>query len=768
MTIASAGRAVAAGAEKPTISIVRVSEPPEITRYLDGTVTPPGTRISGLVQREPGDGVPASVETTVYLSYDARHLYAVFICKDDPAKIRANMTKREAIMGDDIVGLLLDTYHDGRRAYQFLVNPHGIQLDGVATEGQDDDYSYDTLWQSDGRLTKDGYVVVIAIPFKSLRFSNAPTQTWGVAVTRSVPRANELSFWPYITRRISGFGQQLATLEGLTGISPGRNLQIIPYGDFAAARVVDDAGVRVTESSARAGLDGKAVIKDALTVDMTVNPDFSQVESDEPQVTVNQRFEVFFPEKRPFFIENAGYFETPQNLFFSRRVADPGVGVRLTGKARGWAFGVLGVNDEEPGRQVGESDARSGKKAGIGVFRAQREFARQSYLGAIFTDVEFGASREPGLRRRRPLEVHRQLDRVGPVGRQPDRSTRRATRPAGPPGSRRSAAKGGASTTWGVSPREAPTSGRTLGTSAGWTCARCSRKPATRGTRRTAASCASGPTSRPERCGTMAGSCRTGSSSPASRSNCRAGQRLGGMYVAAFERYQGIEFRRDGAMVRANTDWLSWLGVGVHYFRGSGINYYPAEGLEPFLGAEQSVEAQVTLRPFSRLRLDQAYLYSDLSTSSESALPAGAPRGRIFTDHILRTRINYQFTRELSARVILDYEIALAKPGAGGPGARAPVQRRRPVHVPRESMDGHLRRVLGWLREQAAGTNLDPAAIKGRPAADVRGPAGVREAELSLPILSGGCSDPQQVISATVRGYVRGRLRGRCWPGGGA
>jgi hypothetical protein len=109
-------------------------------------------------------------------------------------------------------------------------------------------------------------------------------------------------------------------------------------------------------------------------------------------------------------------------------------------------------------------------------------------------------------------------------------------------------------------------------------------------------------------------------------------------------------------MLRADTQWLSWLGGNVHYFRGSGINYYPAEGLDPFLGVEQSLEAGITLRPYSRLRLDLSYLYSDLATSGESALPPGAPRGNIFTDHILRTRVNYQFTRELSARVIVDYE----------------------------------------------------------------------------------------------------------------
>jgi hypothetical protein len=236
---AAAGPALGAGAEKPSVTIPRVTEPPVLSRYLDGTTTPPGVRITGFVQREPGDGVPSSLETTAYLSYDEQHLYLVFVARDDPAKVRANMTKREAIMGDDLVAILLK------------------------------------------------------IPFKSLRFSSAPAQTWGVAVGRIVPRSNEASFWPYITRRVAGFGQQMATLEGSQGISPGRNVQVIPYGNFAAARVLDDEGVRVTENSARAGVDGKAVIKDALTVDMTVNPDFSQIESDEPQVTVNQRFEVF-------------------------------------------------------------------------------------------------------------------------------------------------------------------------------------------------------------------------------------------------------------------------------------------------------------------------------------------------------------------------------------------------------------------------------------------------------------------------------------------
>ncbi|MEK7405908.1 MAG: DUF5916 domain-containing protein [Acidobacteriota bacterium] len=156
-------------------------------------------------------------------------------------------------------------------------------------------------------------------------------QKWGVAFGRVFVRTNELAVWPYVTQRRQSFVRQMATLEGLEQISPGRNLQFIPYGIFSRARFLDtEAPAWRRETATRPGLDTKAVVRDVLTIDVAPNPDFSQVESDEPQVTVNQRFEVFFPEKRPFFIENAAFFDTPINtrglyepassLFFTRRI----------------------------------------------------------------------------------------------------------------------------------------------------------------------------------------------------------------------------------------------------------------------------------------------------------------------------------------------------------------------------------------------------------------------------------------------------------------
>jgi hypothetical protein len=298
--------APSAQADSPrrTVTIPRVMTAPRLEDFLTGQRRD-GVTADAFLQREPQDLTPASERTEAYLSYDDTHLYAVFVCHaTDPSKIRARMSRREQIFNDDFVGLFLDTFYDRQRAYAFLVSPLGIQLDGIVTEGQQDDFSFDTVWQTRGRLTDFGYVVWIAIPFKSLRFPPADgPRVWGVALMRRMPVKSESTFWPGMTRRLSSFTTQFADLRGMEGVSPGRNIQLIPYGTFTGARFLDrSAAAYDTARDARVGVDAKIVVRDSVAFDFTVNPDFSQVESDEPQVTVNQRFEVFFPEKRPFFL----------------------------------------------------------------------------------------------------------------------------------------------------------------------------------------------------------------------------------------------------------------------------------------------------------------------------------------------------------------------------------------------------------------------------------------------------------------------------------
>src|SRR5215467_13102496 len=160
-----------AGQEKAAIHVPRVDHPPQLADFINGTPREAELKITEFRQRQPRDGAPASQATTAFLSYDDRNLYVAFICKADPHTLRAHMTHREDIAGDDSVSVSLDTFHDGQRAYEFFANPLGIQLDGITAEGvEEDDFSFDSVWQSKGRITSDGYVVLFSIPFKSLRF----------------------------------------------------------------------------------------------------------------------------------------------------------------------------------------------------------------------------------------------------------------------------------------------------------------------------------------------------------------------------------------------------------------------------------------------------------------------------------------------------------------------------------------------------------------------------------------------------------------------
>lgn len=641
-------------AQVPSLTIPRVQEPPTLDQYAGPSSSKAGVEVIGFRQREPGDGDPVSRETRAYVSYDDRHLYVVFVCREEPGLLRAHLTRREAFMGDDAVGVLIDPYHDGRRSYMFFANPLGIQMDGVSAEGQRDDYTYDTLWRSEGRITPDGYAVLFAIPFNSLRFARAPRQTWGFAMTRIIPRINETVFWPYVTRRIASLGQQFATLDGIEDVSPGRNLQAIPYANLARARELEADGKRTSSTAWRGGLDAKAVIKDAVTVDVTANPDFSQVESDEPQVTVNRRFEVFFPEKRPFFIENAGYFRTPQDLFFSRRIADPDLGVRVTGRSRGWSFGALATDDQQPGRVVGHDDPRAGERAGVVVARVQREFARQSSLGAIFTDREFGGTfnRVAGVDGRWRID-----DNWAVTGQWIGSATR------GVDGRDRT----GTSTFLAVS-RE----GRGFDYEGTF----LSRSPEFRADlgfiprvdlRRTEHQAGYAWFPKGGKVLRFATDLETGwlwdaggrlqewSIEPGVEIELPGQTEIGVRHWEQMERFDGVDFRLGSSAAYAMTSWMSWLGGGVFYRWGTGINYYPARHIPPFLAGANEMSANLTLRATSRLRFEQAYIYSRLATR-DGHVPPGASGGTIFANHITRSRVNYQFTRELSARAILDYE----------------------------------------------------------------------------------------------------------------
>ena len=643
------------------VQISRVSSPPHLDQFLDHRHTEGGPRhrsietgegglgvvVTDLRQREPGDGTPVSEETTVYLSYDDENLYAVFVCRDEPAKIRASIARREEIGGDDAVAIYLDAFHDREHAYVFMANPRGVQLDGIRTEGQDEDLSYDVVWQSEGRLTEDGYVVRLAIPFRSLRFPRAPVQTWGVAVGRIIRRNNEESYWPHLTKRVKGFVPQFAVLQGLERISPGRNIQLNPYSTLARARFLDeDAPAFVTEGDARVGLDAKVVLRDALTLDATVNPDFSQVETDDPQVTLNERFEVFFPEKRPFFIENAGYFQTPVNLFFSRRIVDPGAGLRLTGKAGRWALGAIAINDREPGR-VPAPDPLAGSRAGAGALRVQRELGQESTIGFLVTDRELEGSFNRMYSLDGRLRFGKNWALVGQVIRSENRELDASALVAGF-GALAELQRDGRHVDYvgrylAFSPDFAAPLGFVKRTGYRQTKHEWQYKWRPKGS----PVVAYGPTLSILYNWDPGGAILDREIGAQLKVELVGQSEIKLERTEAFELFEEVGFRPYETKATLATEWLKWLGLDASYTWGTAVNHDPADGLTPFLGRAAETEVKVTLRPTSRLRMDQAYIVSRLNTT------AGV---RVLSERLLRAKVNYQFNRFVSLRAIVDYE----------------------------------------------------------------------------------------------------------------
>lgn len=354
--------------------------------------------ISGFIQNTPRDGQLATESTEVWLGHTQNVFYFVFICHDrHPEQIRGHLARRENILTDDNVSVLLDPFQDRRKGVLFTVNPAGVQADASWTEYNNPDYSYDQVWDSDGQVTSGGWMALIAIPFRSLRFrsNHADGAGWGVVFARNFPRNSETDYWPRVAANISGTLSQEGTLHGIEGVTGSHNVQINPYTLGQNERTLQTVDPLNPYFSSRhiegtAGGEAKAILKDSIVFDATINPDFSDVESDQPQFTVNVRYPVYFPELRPFFLENANYFMTPINLVYTRNIVHPEYGGRVTGKIHHTNLGLFAIDDREPGQTVASGDPLYNKRATFAVGRVSQDFGKNLSVGAIYTDEEFG------------------------------------------------------------------------------------------------------------------------------------------------------------------------------------------------------------------------------------------------------------------------------------------------------------------------------------------------------------------------------------------
>jgi hypothetical protein len=351
--------------------------------------------ITGFIQNSPHDGEPATEATEVWIARTNTEIDFVFICHDrTPNLIRGHLARRENILKDDNVAVLLDPFQDHRTGVLFSTNPVGVQADAAWTEANGTDYTYDAVWNSEGRVTSDGWMALISIPFRSIRF-HPNNSNWGIVLERNLPRNSEFDTWPRVAANISGVLTQEGTLSSITGVSGSHNIQINPYTLGQNEKTLETIDPVNPYFSSRAfegtaGGEIKAILKDSIVVDATINPDFSDIESDQPQFTVNQRYPVFFPELRPFFLENAGYFSTPINLVYTRNIVNPEYGIRITGKIDKSNIGLFVIDDREPGFTVAPGDPLYKKRATIAVGRFSEDIGKGSSLGLMYTDYEFG------------------------------------------------------------------------------------------------------------------------------------------------------------------------------------------------------------------------------------------------------------------------------------------------------------------------------------------------------------------------------------------
>ncbi len=349
--------------------------------------------LTGFSQYQPVDGLPASDSTEVLVWYAPKGIYFGIRAFESHGVVNATLADRDRIDNDDYVQVLLDTFNDRRRAYVFGVNPFGVQADGIRSEGgggsaggpgaggtfENVDLNPDYRYESKGHLTDYGYEVEVFVPFKSLSFQTTDPQTWSINVIRKVQHSGYQDTWTPVRRANASFLAQSGTLQDLTGLRRGLVMDVNP---FATGKALGAEGPRGWEYDVRpeVGVNARWGITPGLTLAATVNPDFSQVEADVGQVTVNERFAVFFPEKRPFFLEGIEQFNTPNRLIYTRRIVNPVGGAKLTGKIGRTNVGFLSAVDD---RLMSSSED---EHPWFNLLRLRYDVGENSTIGGTYTD----------------------------------------------------------------------------------------------------------------------------------------------------------------------------------------------------------------------------------------------------------------------------------------------------------------------------------------------------------------------------------------------
>ncbi|MDQ6872273.1 MAG: carbohydrate binding family 9 domain-containing protein [Gemmatimonadota bacterium] len=383
------------------VRIPRIAADVTVDGVLDEPVWQQADVLTGFSEFSPRDGIPAADSTQVLVWYSSTAVYFGIRAFEVHGAVHATLADRDKIAADDNVQILLGTFHDHRQAYVFGVNPLGVQMDGTIVEqGQvltggwtptlsgrvAPDLSQDFVFTSKGRLTDYGYEIEIRIPLKSIKFQAGDEQSWDLNIVREVQHSGSEDSWVPAKRANASFLSQSGTLDGLTGLTRGLVLDVNPSVTEKVSGAPSASGWGYDRAAPQVGGRVQWGITNTLTLNAAVNPDFAEVESDAGQFVIDPRQALYFPEKRPFFLEGLDAFNTPHDLIYTRRIVKPDAALKLTGKVTGTSIGLLSAADDR-------SLSPSGRDRAIyNVIRAQRDVGGQSRLGMAYTDRVLGGN----------------------------------------------------------------------------------------------------------------------------------------------------------------------------------------------------------------------------------------------------------------------------------------------------------------------------------------------------------------------------------------
>jgi hypothetical protein len=631
---------------KEVFDIPRFTKAPVIDGVLDNPVWErEALKIENFHQLSPKEMGDPSEKTVAYIGYDEKNLYVAFRCYDsNPKKIRASVTNRDSCIEDDWVIIFLDTFNEKRRAFGFLLNPLGIQMDCLRIEeggNENMDFSWDTVYFSDGKIDEEGYVVEMAVPFKSIRFPDREDKVWGVTLGRNIPRKGEILLWPDFTREISGLITQSGEIRIRGEVEKGKNFEIMPV--FTSLKTKD------SKVDPEAGLNLKWGVSSDLTLDVTVNPDYSHIEADAPRIEANQRFALYYAEKRPFFLEGMEIFKFPQvNLVYTRRIIDPLVGGKATGKVGRFTYGFLTAYDLNPTESLWEVSDNGGKQddnALFNIFRMKADVGPGSYLGFCLTDKKINGSfnRVAGVdgQLKWKNNFFFSFQAIGSKTKYDDRETNVV--PALSAEASYFSKYWGAGVSWqSMHPDFEASAGfinrvdfRSLVAYSFF-----NFYPEKEFMNQIRLSVNAGQ--RYEYFGNTLSDQWVGGNVHLRFTEFN---QLNITYRNSMERYEGIDFHKNVININVNFSLIGWLPFGAYFQTGDSIHYDPDD---PYLGYNNTYGVYFTFKPSKRLQ------YSLNFTKQTFWEKRGGEQ--VYDINVVRNRLTYQISKTFSLRGILDYD----------------------------------------------------------------------------------------------------------------